>query len=102
MPSAQQMHMQMVDRLAPIRPGIDHNTIAAIQPRGARHGRSRPHQVTQQRRMGLFGMCLRRDMLLGNNQQMRGRLRMNIRKAQAQLVLIDALGRDNSGHNLAK
>jgi hypothetical protein len=33
---------------------------------------------------------------------MRGRLRMNIRKAQAQLVLIDALGRDNSGHNLAK
>jgi len=48
------------------------------------------------------GLCLRRYVLLGDDQYMGWRLWVDIGKTDAQLILIDAIRWDNAGYNLAK
>ena len=83
MPAAQEMQMQMVDRLAALRTSVDHHTVPMIQSRAARDLRGLRHQMAKQCGMLFLRVRLRRDMFPGNNQQMRWCLRMQIREAQA-------------------
>ena len=102
MPSAKKMQMQVVDRLPAIRAGVDDDPVAAVESRAARYlGRLR-YQMPQQRRVLSLSMGRGRDVLFGNNQQMRWRLRIDVREAQTQLILIHALGRNIAGYYFAE
>ena len=99
MPSAQQMQMQVVDRLAAIRAGVDDHAVASIQPCIACDCRSFREQMPQQRDMRFLRMRLRDDVFPGNNQQMCRRLRMKVREAETQVVLIHTLRRNSTGND---
>ena len=71
-------------------------------PARSRHlGRLR-HQMSQQRRVLLLRVRRGRNMFLRNQQQMRRRLRVDVREAQAQLILKHPLRRDFPVDNLAE
>ena len=52
----------------------------------------------------MLGKSLRlgRDVLFGNNKQMRRSLRIDIREADAPLIFIHTVGRNRTFNNLAK
>ena len=102
MASAQNVKMQMIDGLAAIRAGVDHDPVAAIEPRFARHCGGLRHQVSQQGGVLFLGMRLRRDVLFGDHQQVRRRLRIDVRKTKAQFILIHPLGWNSARNDLAK
>lgn len=100
--STQQMQMKMMDRLPAILPGIDNHAISLAQLLRPRQiGRS--HQKMSQKRF-MLGKCLglRSKVLSGNDQQVNRSLGIDIRKRNAELVLIDTLCRDVTGENLAE
>ena len=68
MSSAQQVQMQVVYRLSAVVAGVNDNTIASIQLLGAGQICGSGQQVTQQRSVFGCSLCLRGDVLFGNNQ----------------------------------
>jgi hypothetical protein len=94
--------MQVVDRLATIGTSINNNAVSVVQPFVAGQFRGFSYHVPQQRRVLLLCMSGGCNMLLGNNQQMRRRLRVDVGKAQALVVLEHTLGRDAASDNLAE
>ncbi len=91
MASTQQMKMEMVDRLSAIIPGIDDDAISLVEVMLPGQLSSCSHQVPEQRFMLCNGLRLRCDMFLRDNEQMRRSLRIDIRKAYAELVLINTV-----------
>ncbi len=102
MPPAQQMQVQMVHRLAAVIAGVDDHAIAAIQLTAARNLSSRGEQMAQQRRMFGGSLRLRGDVLLGDDEQMRRGLGIDIRKADAEFVFVNAARRDLSFNDFAE
>jgi hypothetical protein len=102
MPPTQQMQMQMIHRLAAVRTRVDHHTIASGESRRTRNLRCRCEQMSQQGSVLPLRMGLRGNVLPGDNQKMHRRLRVDIREAQALLILIQALRRNLTRNNLAK
>src|SRR5260370_41285913 len=94
--------MQMMDGLAAVVAGVDNDAIAAIEPLAPRKVRRGCHQVPKQRFVLGHSLGLRGNVLFGDDNQMRRRLRVDIREADAQLIFVYAVGRDGSGDNLAK
>lgn len=90
MPSAEQVQMQMVDRLSAVFANVDHHPIACRKLLFARDLSDRPQQMAKQRAVFRSGLRQRSDVLARNHQQMHGRLRMNVRKSDALLIFIDA------------
>jgi len=102
MPSAKKMQMQVVDSLTAIRAGVDDDPVAAVEPRAACNlGRLR-YQMPQQHGVLCLSMGLRCNVFPGNDQQMRRRLRIDVREAQAKLILIHPLRRNRPGNNFAE
>jgi hypothetical protein len=96
------MQVQMMNRLPAIIPCIDHHTVSLIEPLRSRQIGRGSHQMTQQRLMLGKRLRLRRDMLFGNDQQMRRSLRIDIRETDAPLIFIDTVGRNRTFNNLAE
>ena len=94
--------MEVVDGLAAIRAGVEDDAIAAVEPICPRDFGGLGKQVAQQRRLRRPGLRQRRDVFLGNDQQMGRRLGAKVGEAEAQLVLVDALGRDAAGDDLSE
>ena len=94
--------MEVVDGLAAVWAGVEDDAIAVIEPGGARNFGGLGKQMAQQRRLRRLGLRQRRNVLPGNYQQMGGRLGAEIGEADTQLVLVDALGRDAAGDDLAE
>lgn len=93
MPAAEQMQMQMVHCLAAIVTRIHDDAVTVVQLLFARNLRRSGHQVANQ--WGIFGQRLRRrtQVLFGDNQKMRGRLGIDVGKADATFVFVDAVRR---------
>ena len=101
-PSAQQVYMQMIDRLPSIAARVDHSAIAVMQAILARDFSRSPKQMAQHYTMLLDRLSKRADMLSRHNQHMHWSLRIDIRKRDAQVILIDTLRRNASFNNPAK
>ena len=102
MPAAQQVHMQMMDRLSAIVARIHNDPVASIEVQGTRSVCRGRHQKAQQRSIAGDALCQRGDMLFRNDQQMRRRLRIDVGKYNAAVVLVDPVGWDGARDNLAK
>ena len=102
MSAAEQMEMEMVHRLAAILSGVDDHAIASIQLLPSRNLCCHSHEVPQQRSVLGQRLRLRRDVLFGNNQQVRRRLRIDIGKTDAEFILMHSIGGDGSGDDFAE
>jgi len=94
--------MEMVDGLAAIVSGVDNGAVALGQPLAARNLRGHPMQVADQRSL-LFGHISHRgDVLAWNDQHVHRRLRIDVGKSVALIVLVDGLGGNASFDDPAK
>lgn len=94
--------MKMVDRLTALFPCVHDDAIAAIQLSTLSNLRRGGHQMTQQRCMFGSRLCLRGKVEFGNDQQVGGRLRVDVGKADAEIVLVHAVRRNLAFYNLAE
>src|SRR6185437_16548048 len=87
-PPTQQVEVKVIDGLATVRSGIDHQAVSAVELPGPGHLADRPEQMSEQ--VGIAGgrLGVRADVLLRNHQNMRGRLRVDVRKGQHTLILV--------------
>lgn len=92
----------MVDGLSAIFAGVDYGAIALCQPFGACYFGSCPVKMTDQSIVLLISVGNRRNMLARNNKDVYGRLRVDVGKGVALVVLVDGFGRNTSIDDLAK
>src|SRR5215470_17580270 len=86
------MQVQVEDGLASAAAGVDYRAVAALQFSFSRdlrgyHGHGSEHSFVFRARF-----CQRRKMLLGTNQNMRGRLRINVLEGKNVGVFIHHFG----------
>jgi len=96
-PPTQQMQVQVIDRLPAVRAGVHHYAVAGLESLRPRQLRRDRHQVPKHRRVRFGRVRHRGHMLLGDNQQVLGRLRMNIDEGERVLILVQTLRRNRSG-----
>lgn len=94
--------MEMVDRLSPVFAGVDDDTISAIQLSLARNVCGDSHQMTKQGCVFGNGLCLRGDVLFGNDEEMGRCLRIDVGKGDAEIILVEAVCRDFAFHDLTE
>jgi len=83
------MNMQMWYALATIRAIIDHHPVAAVELEVTRNLCRRQQQMTDQLLVGGAGLVQPHDMFFGNDEDMCRRLRVDVTKRVAHIVLID-------------
>ena len=84
----------LVDRLSAILAVVDHQSVAIGEPQVLCHLARHDHQVAEQRRVIIRDVLHHRNRLLGDDEHMRGRLRVDVVKCEALVILIGYLGRD--------
>ena len=102
MPAAEQVKVQMVHCLPSIVPCVHDDPVAIVQRLFPCDPRRCSHQVTHQRSVFGQSLCRRSYVLLGDNQQVRGRLGIDVGEADAQLVFVYPASRNRSVDDLAK
>lgn len=83
--------MNMVDSLSSVPSGIDHGAVSLGKPLGFGNFCCSPVEMSEQLPMFLLGVCNRGDMFARNDKNVNRRLRLQIRKCVAQVILIDGL-----------
>lgn len=96
------MQVKMPNRLPAVVAGIDHHAIAAVQFLLARDLNRSSQQATQQRRFRRRGVRQRRMVRLGDEQHMHRCLRIDIRKRQHFIGLIQPSDGNGAGSDLAE
>jgi len=94
--------MDVVNSLAAVFSGVDDGAIALGQSLAASNLRGHPVQMADQGAVLAGGMGNRGGVLARNNQHVYRRLRIDVGKSVALIVLIDGLGRDASFDDPAK
>jgi hypothetical protein len=92
----------VIDRLAAVLSRVDYGAIPARQPLGARDFGRCPKQVPDQRTVFFPSISNRCDVLTGDHKNMHGRLRLDVDKRIALVVLEYRFGRDASINDLAE
>jgi len=93
-PPAQQVQMQMVDRLPTLAVAIDHQAEAPLRdPDLLRDAVCHQQEVPQQPIISLVRIEDGREVVTGNNQDMDRRLRVDVFEGNGLLVLIHHLAR---------
>ena len=99
---AQKVEMQVKNRLTGARAGVDDDaeSVGDFQFAGERGGH--PVQMAYQRLVGRIGVERRSKMLARNNQQVHGRLRVDVVKGEAGIIGIGDFGGDLPVHDFAE
>src|SRR5262245_38821194 len=83
--ATQQMKMQVVDRLPAVAAAVHYPAVAVVsEAQLARQIADDLPHVADERRVGVGYVVERRDLLLGNQQHVRRRLRSNVAERQAE------------------
>jgi hypothetical protein len=102
MPPAQYVDVEMIDRLAAVRAGIDHHAVAVSEALVAGNLSGRKQQVSEQPRMLFAGVRQRGNMFAGHQEKVHRRLRVDVAEGDAALVLEDEPGRNGALDDLAE
>lgn len=94
--------MQMEDRLAGAGANVIDRPIAFLNAAFARDPGCDQLAIAQQFRVGLFCFLESHNVLLGNDQYVGRRLRVDIFEGKAPVILIHFFGRDLTGNDLAE
>ena len=92
----------MIHGLAAVRAGVDHHAIALGEAFVAGNLGRGPQQMAEQRAIPLIAFGQRGDMFARRDQHMHRRLRIDVGKGVALLVLVDGGGGNASFNDLAE
>jgi hypothetical protein len=92
----------MIDGLAAILASVDDGAIPAGEPLAARDFGSGPVQVPEELIVLFVSVCNGGDVLAGNDENVHGRLRLEIHEGVALIVLIHRFRRDAPVDDLAE
>jgi len=96
------MHVEMVHGLATLFAVIDDNPVPIPEAVRTRNLSGGQQKMAEQCLVILSGRRKRIDVLAWRNQDMRGRLRVNIREGVALLILVNGLGWNRSFNDFAE
>ena len=96
------MDVKVVDGLAAVGAAVDDDAIAVRQSFGARDFRGCEKQMAEQARLILGGVSERGYVLARNDEEVRGRLRVDVRERDALLVLMNEVCGYRSFNNFAE
>jgi hypothetical protein len=96
------MEVEMVDGLSAFFAGVDDDAVTTVQFPSAGDVCGNGQQMAEQWSVFGCGLRLGGDVLLGNDEQVGGGLRIDVGKADAEVILIHAIGRDFTFYDLAK
>lgn len=102
MPSAEDVDVKMIDGLASIWSGVYDEAVAALQPGGPRKLGGYRHKPPQQLGVVLAGGGVGFDVGFGDEQQVDGRLRVDVRERKRVLVFVDSPGWNLPAHDFAE
>lgn len=94
--------MDVVDGLAAMFAGVDDGAVSLRKALGAGDFRRGPLQVAEQAFVVLFGVGDGGDVLPRDDEYVDRRLRLDVGKGIAVLILVDGFGRDASVDDLAE
>jgi hypothetical protein len=94
--------VEMVDGLAAVFSGVDHQAVTLDQALLAGYLGGSPQKVSEQLAIRLIGVVHRGEVFTWRDQDMDGRLGVNVGEGVAELVLVDRLGGDASVNDFAK
>ncbi len=94
--AAEEMKMEVVDGLAAVFSGVDDHAVAFAEALVAGNQGRSVEKVTEEVAVLSVGIVERGKVLAGNDEDVDGRLRVNVREGVAELVLIDGSGGDGS------
>src|SRR5262249_13228809 len=100
--AAEQMQVEVWHRLPRLLQAVQHQAIAVAQAQLRRQLRRHQVQVAQQRLVLFLHVGVGRNHLLRDDQDVDRRLRIDIAKRQALIVLVDDVGGDLSLDDLEK
>ena len=92
----------MADGLATLVAGVKHDAVAAVELSLACGVRGDGQQMAEQGR--IFGgcLCLRGDVLFGDDEQMDGSLRVDVGEDDTEVVFVNAVCGDRSLYDFAE
>lgn len=102
MPSAEQMKVQVVHRLATIVTRIDDDAIAFGKTVRTRDVRGHRDKMAEECTMFRCDLRQRSKVLFRNDQHMRRSLRVDVRERDALLIFVEALYGNRPGDDLAE
>jgi hypothetical protein len=102
MTAAEEMDVQMVDCLAAVFAGVDDYAIAFAEALVASDRRCGVQEMAEQVAVLSGGVVEGSKVFAGNDEDMDGRDRVNVREGVAELVLIDGCGGDGTVGNFAE
>src|SRR5688572_11168971 len=100
--STEEVQMDMEDRLPGVLAVVEHEAVAARQPLLFCKLTCNVDQVSDQRLVRLLHVLDPIDRLLGNDQDVRRSLRIDVAEREAAIILVDDLGRDLAIDDLAE
>jgi hypothetical protein len=100
--AAEQMDVQVIDGLAAVGAGVDDETIATGQVLVLRNLHGGGEEMAEQGGVLRCGVCVRCEMLLGDQQDVRGRLRVKVWKGEHLVVLVEACDGESTGGDVAE
>lgn len=96
------MNVQVIDRLSAIGAGVDDGPEAVRQAELLGNLTGDDKEMSQQRGITIRRVGQRSNRLLGDNQDVRGGLSVQVTKSECQFVFVDNVRRDLSINDLLK
>jgi len=99
---AEEVEMEMVHGLAAVFSGVDDNAVALGESLGLGDGGSGLEQMAEEGGLVRAGVVQGGEVLAGNDENVDGRLGMDVGEGVAEVVLMDGGGGDGSLSDLAE
>lgn len=90
--AAEQVEVQVGNGLAAVAADVRHDAIAVAQPLGLRQAANYQEKMADERPVDIFDVVDRHDFLFRNDQDVRGRLWLDVAERQAVFVFVENLG----------
>jgi len=101
-PAAEQVDVQMVDRLAAVGAGVDDQAVAVGKVLCAGDFAGGVEELAEALGVVLRGVRVRSDVVFGDDEDVDRRLRIDVGEGEGVLVLVDAGGGDFAGDDFAE
>lgn len=102
MAAAENVNVEMVDRLATVLTGVDHQAITLGEAFCASDFSGSRKQMAEERGVRGIAVGERDEVLAGDDEKMRGSLRVDVKERDAFLILVDLVGGDGPRNDLAE
>ena len=102
MSSSQQMHVEVIDSLAAVWAGVDDETKTVVEMLLLCNFRCSTEQLAEEFGFAEGGVREGAEVLLGNDQNMHGGLRIDVREGEHVIVLKEARDGDCAGGDFAE